>query len=39
MLVALEALRKAMGWALKIVLDKAFKSNRMWADSCYDEEA
>ena len=28
-----------MGWALKIVVDKKFKSNCMWDDSCYDEEA
>ena len=38
MLVAFGAVRKAMGWALEIVVDKAFKWNRLWADSCYDEE-
>jgi hypothetical protein len=27
-----------MGWALKIVVDKALESNIMWDDSCYDEE-
>ena len=39
MLVALGALRKALGWAVEIVVDNAFKSKRMWAESCSDEEA
>ena len=39
MLAALGALKKALGWALEMVMEKAPKSNRLWADSWSNEKA
>ena len=38
-MAALGALRKALGWALEMVLEKACKSDRMRADSLSTEKS
>ena len=39
LLVALGAMRNSLGWALEIILEKALNLNRMWAYTCFNEEA
>ena len=39
MLADLRALRKALGWVLEMVVEKAFKLDRVWADSLSNEKA
>jgi hypothetical protein len=31
-------MREVLGWALEIIIEKAFRSTNMWADSCSNEK-